>query len=124
MNSYYLRVKASDRVPLKNALIALGVMKEVTVDGVTSLIVDGDGGYDVIGPVRNQLDTDWVKVGGEVAHHYNLRLPYDLRQRIIDLAAQGNATAQTIIANRARFFARIGGTGIDEPPEFPKRVWL
>jgi hypothetical protein len=120
VNDYYLRVKASDRVPLRNALIALDVME--VVDG--NLIVKGPGGYDVIGPLRNMDDTDWVKVGGEIAHHYNLRLPYDLRQRIIDLAAEGNTTAQTIIANRARFYARIGGGGIDEAPEFAKRVWL
>lgn len=121
MMDYHLRCKATDRVPLRDAFIALGVLV-LAEDG--SLIAP-EGALDIIGPLRNQANTDWVRIGGEVAHHYNLRLPYDLRQRIIQLAAEGNATAQALIANRVRFFARVDvQSGEDASVDVPKRVFL
>lgn len=118
---YLLRCKASDRVLLRTAFIAIGVLE---INGQGDLQAVPPGALDTIGPMRNQLGTDWVRVGGEIAHHYNLRVGYDLRQKIIDLAAQGDATAQVIIANRARFYAKIGGNLKDTAPDAPKRVFL
>ena len=117
---YHFRVKAVDRVPLRNAFVALGV---ITWDG-SQMNVIGPGAVETVGPID-----DWqnpgtpIMSGGAVLHHYNLRLPYDLRQLIIDKAAQGDVTAQTIVANRARFYSKLSN-GLDVLADIPKRVWL
>lgn len=120
MPDYALRVKASDRIPLRNALVNLGI---ANWDG-TTLSFNYNGHYDDIGPIE-----DWqnpgtpLKLAGEVLYHYNLRIDLDLIQFIIDQAAAGNATAQAVKANHAKYYAKMNG-GLPTLPDTPKRVWL
>jgi hypothetical protein len=120
---YHFRVKANDRTLIRNAFVGIGVLQIlgpdlVPVDGTTTT-------YDPIGPIPDwQNPGQFIKaLDGQILHHYNLRTTFDLRQRTIDLAAQGNTWAQQIIANRDQFFSKISN-GQEILADMPKRVWL
>ena len=120
MPDYALRVKASNRVPLRNALVNLGI---ANWDGVT-LTFNYGGNYDDIGPIVDWTNPpNFVMSGGEVLYHYNLRINLNLVPYIQNLASQGNATAQAIVASPAQYYAAVFG-GQPVLPTIPKRVWL
>jgi hypothetical protein len=123
MEDYYFRVKASDRVEMRRLLNALNVIK--IRDGEIVPHRDGDSWVD-IGRLDNwQNPNQFVKdpVSGEVYWHYNLRTAINVRRRIKDAVAEGNADAIALNSEKGRWYARVTNDDNDKPL-MQKVVWL